>query len=72
MLSLVSIAFEKTILLRSLRVSFLVGSLLMLINHGELIFAGAMESKHWLKVLLTFLVPYFVSTYSSVASCRCT
>lgn len=62
------IAFEKTIVRRSLRVALLVGSILMFINHGELILAGTMETKNWLKVLLSFLVPYLVSTYSSVAS----
>ncbi|MEH6470908.1 MAG: nitrate/nitrite transporter NrtS [Halopseudomonas sp.] len=48
--------------------ALLVGTLLMLINYGESIIAGTMSAKDWLKVLLTYLVPYAVSTYSSVAA----
>ncbi len=70
MQSWISTACEKTIWLRALRISLIVGSLLMAINHGDLIITGAMESDHWVKVLLTYSVPFSVSTYSSVASCR--
>ena len=50
---------------RSLRVALLVGTVLTLINQGDVIFStGAVD---WLKCLLTYVVPYIVSTYGAVA-----
>lgn len=40
----------------------------MLINHGDIMMSGEIEGHHTLKILLTYLVPYLVSTYSSVES----
>jgi hypothetical protein len=42
-----------------------VGTILNLINQGDAIFAGA--SLNWIKVALTYLVPYAVSTYGAVS-----
>ncbi|MCI2284407.1 nitrate/nitrite transporter NrtS [Colwellia sp. MSW7] len=63
-----SLAIEKNTLKRSLKVAMIVGTLLMLINHGDIIFSGEIQLHHILKILLTYLVPYLVSTYSSVES----
>lgn len=46
------------------RLAVVVGSLLVAINHGDTILAH--QNPDWIKVLLTYLVPYGVSTYSSV------
>jgi hypothetical protein len=40
----------------------------MLINHGDILLYGDIEVHHLLKIVLTYLVPYLVSTYSSVES----
>jgi len=56
---------ERSIVARGLRVSLIVGTLLTLINQGDLLLAGQFPPL-W-KILLTFLVPYGVSTYSSAA-----
>lgn len=60
-------AFSKLVLKRALRVALLVGIVLNLINQGRSIMSG-FEDFHTAKFLLTFLVPYLVSTYSSVVS----
>ncbi|RMB08114.1 nitrate/nitrite transporter NrtS [Eilatimonas milleporae] len=48
---------------RALKVSGVVGTLLVLINQGDLLLAG-MAPPLW-KILLTYLVPYSVSSYST-------
>jgi len=50
---------------RSLRVALIVGVLLNLINQGDALF-GAVPV-NWLKLALTFAMPYAVSTYGAVA-----
>ncbi len=51
------------LLVRSLWVAIIVGTLLNLINQPEAIFgAGAI---HWPKLLLTYCVPFLVSTYGA-------
>lgn len=60
-------AFSQLVLKRALRVALIVGVILNLINQGESIFSGFKEF-HLTQFLLTFLVPYMVSTYSSVLS----
>jgi hypothetical protein len=50
---------------RSLVVAALVGTLLNLINQGDALVAGA--HLDWLKIALTYLVPYCVATYGAVS-----
>ena len=50
---------------RALRVAIIVGTVLTLINQGDLILEGSIP-EIW-KVPLTYLVPYCVSSYSSAA-----
>jgi hypothetical protein len=50
---------------RSLYVALLVGTILNLINQGDVLLSVA--PVNWLKVLLTYLVPYAVSTYGAVS-----
>jgi tetrahydromethanopterin S-methyltransferase subunit H len=63
-----SLAVEIKTLKRSIKVAVIVGTILMLINHGDIILYGDIEVHHMLKIILTYLVPYLVSTYSSVES----
>jgi len=63
-----STALQTKILKRSLKVSAVVGTLLMLINHGDVILSGSIDLTHIFKILLTYLVPFSVATYSSVES----
>jgi len=57
----------------ALRFAVVVGPILVFINHGDAIIAGTMTSTDWLKSALTMVVPYTVSTLSSISayhSCR--
>lgn len=51
--------------MRSLKVAVVVGSALNLINQGDAVFGTA--SVNWFKLLLTFAMPYAVSTYGAVS-----
>ena len=50
---------------RSLAVALFVGTVLNVINQGDAIFGTA--SLNWLKLILTYCVPYAVSTYGAVS-----
>ena len=65
-----AIATERSIVLRALRVAAVVGSILILINHGDALLHGDLSAGRTWRILLTLLVPYCVSTYSSVAALR--
>ena len=51
---------------RSLYAALVVGTILNLINQGEAIVA--MAGIDWLKLSLTYLVPYAVCTYGAVSA----
>jgi hypothetical protein len=48
--------------------ALIVGSILAGISHGPAVFAGQLTGERMCQILLTFLVPYSVSTVSSVAT----
>lgn len=54
-------------MLRSLKVGLVVGTILALINYTDRALAGDMAGGDLIKLTLTYLVPYCVSTYASVA-----
>lgn len=64
------IAFSRLVVKRAVRIALVVGTILAVINHGDRIFQGDINLTVALKVLLTFFVPYSVSTYSSVLAIR--
>ncbi len=62
------IASRKRVVLRALRVSGIVGLFLIAIHQGDVLLSGELDARTFAKVLLTPLVPYLVSTFSSVAT----
>lgn len=64
------IACRDDVVRRSLRVAVLVGTILVLIDHGDRIASGAAAPSDWLKTGLTYLVAYGVSTWVSVSAIR--
>jgi hypothetical protein len=50
---------------RSACVALVVGTVLNLINQGDAIFGAT--SVNWTKIMLTYVVPYVVSTYGAVS-----
>lgn len=65
-----ALARRRDVVLRALRVAAVVGTLLLLINYGDRLFAGALLPGDTFKMLLTYLVPYGVSTWSAVQALR--
>ena len=64
------IAGRRDIATRALKVALVVGTALTLINQGNLLLAGAVTPGVLVKILLTYCVPYCVSTYVGVAAVR--
>lgn len=56
---------DRSTVRRALKVSAIVGTLLTLLNHGDHIWLGIFPPL-W-KIVLTYLVPYSVSSYSTAA-----
>ena len=56
------------ILTHSLLVALIVGLLLNAINQGDAIASG--RSPDWLKVVLTFAVPFFVASFGAWSALR--
>lgn len=59
-------ARTPSILKRSVKVALVVGTILMAINHGDALLMGEVEPARIGKILLTYLVPFCVSTQASV------
>ena len=66
----VSVALRSDVVRRSARVAVVVGTLLALINHGDSLLQGTLDAEASMKILLTYLVPYCVSTWASVQTAR--
>ena len=62
------IALRRSVVLRALKTAGIVGVMLIAINHGDALLAGQLDAARWAKMALTVLVPYGVSTFSSVGA----
>ena len=60
------VATRNQVIARSLKVSVIVGTILIGINHGDALVGGEAATDLAWKVPLTYLVPYAVSTYAAV------
>lgn len=58
----------RCVLVRAVKVALVVGTCLTLINQGDVMLRSTPASAIWWKVLLTYLVPLCVSTYSALAA----
>lgn len=65
-----AIATNRLVVRRATRIALIVGTILALINHGDRMFWGSFDFASAFKILLTYFVPYSVSTYSSVLAIR--
>jgi len=61
-----TIALSSEVVGTALRLALVVGTILALINHGAEILQGTLTKGNIYQMALTYLVPYSVSTYSSV------
>ena len=63
-LNLIQLAFGDGTPKKALLSALVVGSILTIVNHGDMILSG--EYPSWLKVLLTYFVPYCVTTWGAI------
>ncbi|MFV1981989.1 MAG: nitrate/nitrite transporter NrtS [Thiohalomonadales bacterium] len=61
-------ACEPKVVWRATKYAFFVGIILILINHGDDILRGEVTGVGLIKMGFTILVPYLVSTSSSVGA----
>ena len=66
--SFMKIALSSKVVKSAIKVSLIVGTLLALINHGDALLRLSLTGKNIFQILLTYLVPYCVATYSSVGA----
>ena len=64
------LAVQPTVMKRALKFACVVGTILITINHGYAIVHGQVTSGRIWQMCLTVLVPYTVSTLSSVGAMR--
>lgn len=62
------IATSGSIVRRGIKYGIVVGSILIIINHGNAMAEGTVDGTRIVQMLLTVLVPYCVSTASSVGA----
>ena len=53
---------------KAIMTALVVGTILTTINHGDVILAG--NSPYFLKIILTYCVPYCVTTWGSILGKR--
>ena len=66
----IATARRPSVVRRAIKTSLIVGTLLVSINHGPAILAGDVQLGRYLQMLLTYFVPYAVSTTSAVSAIR--
>jgi len=66
----IGLATSRSVVQRATVVALVVGSILVIINHGDAIVRGDLSAGRLLRIALTIAVPYCVSTYSSVSALR--
>jgi len=65
-----AIATQRPVVMRAARIALVVGIVLAIINHADKFINGTVDLTTLFKIILTFVVPYSVSTYSSVQTVR--
>ena len=70
MMEWIAIALRRDVVVRGLKVGAVVGTILVAINQGDLILSAQLDAASLWKIPMTYLVPYCVSTYASVAAIR--
>lgn len=61
---------SRSIVRRASVTALAVGTLLIIINHGDVLLTGQVDASRLFKMVLTVLVPYIVSTVSSASTIK--
>lgn len=64
------LATRRDVVARAAKTAALVGVILVAINHGDALLRGELDLARLAKIVLTFAVPYCVSTYASVSTMK--
>jgi len=62
------IALRADVVKRSFKVASIVGTILALINYWDRLLPYSLDLDAWVKIAMTYCVPYCVSTYASVGA----
>lgn len=68
--TLVTYGLEFDTIVRSLKTALVIGTLLGLINHGQALVSGHFTLNDLVPLLITYLVPFSVTTYGQVQGKR--
>ena len=60
------VAMQAEVFRTAVKVALVVGTILALINHSSAIFNLTLSAQNVFQIILSYFVPYGVSTYSSV------
>ena len=64
---IVDTALDRAVMARAMKVALVAGTLYNLINQGEKVACLAFGEINYLKVALTYFMPFVVSTYTAVS-----
>ena len=67
---MVELFVRKDVAFRALKIALIVGIILAGINHGDHLIKGEMTTNNWIKIIITFCVPYCVSSFSSAMAIK--
>ena len=67
---MVELFVRKDVAFRAFKIALIVGIILAGINHGDHLIKGEMTVNNWIKILITFFVPYCVSSFSSAMAIK--
>lgn len=62
------LAADRSVVRRGLAFSAIVGTVLVGVNHGDALLNGDVSAARLMKIVVTMLIPYCVSTVSSVGA----
>ena len=65
-----SLCFTRSVVRRAAYSALIVGTILILINHSDALLRGELDAPRLFRMGLTVVVPYVVSTVSSVITIR--
>lgn len=62
-----AVATQRAVVMRSLRIAVVVGTILGLVNHGGALVSGHVTAAEWVQIAVSYVVPFFVATWSAAA-----
>ena len=61
------IAFSRSVVIRALKVALIIGTIINLINQGNILISFDFSNLNLIKIFLTYIVPYGVTTYTAIS-----